>query len=157
MNISNVSSTSVSWQNNIRNPWQQRRQDFKSLASALQSGDLNSAQAAFAAWQKDLPGNTSTSNSSDPTSPFGQNSQANADFKSLSDALKSGDVTGAQKAFTTLKTDLRGASQAHRAHHHRKPDNDGDSDDQNQSANSSSVPNAVSDSQTDGSSLNVQA
>jgi len=115
MTVSSVSSSP--YQTNAPTPWQQRAQDFKALANALQSGDLTGAQQAFAALQKDQPGSTST------TSASGQNSQASNDFQSLQNALQSGDLSGAQQAFASLKQDLQGAHRGHHHHHHRSTQN----------------------------------
>ena len=43
-------------------------------------------------------------------------SQRGVDFQALAQALQSGDLTGAQKAFASLQQDMRGA---HGHHHHR--------------------------------------
>jgi hypothetical protein len=114
--------------------------DFRSLDSALQSGDLSSAQNAFATWQQSLPSSVAPNSSltTQQTGPFGQNSKANSDYQALGSALQSGDVAGAQKAFASLKQDLHGTGQAHHAHHHHPAKNDGDADDAIQSANSTS-------------------
>jgi hypothetical protein len=138
MNVSNISVTSDYYQNNVQNPWQQNRQDFNSLGSALQSGDLTSAQNAFAAWQKDLqsvPGSTSpqTAQTAQASGPFGNNSKANSDLQALGTALQSGDVAGAQKAFASLKQDLHGVRHAHHRQAAAPAQNDGDADDSGQS------------------------
>lgn len=107
------------------NPPGGMRQDFRSLSAALQSGDISSAQSAFATLQNDLksaPANSKASALLDPNTPAGK------DFKALQDALKSGDVKAAQTAFVTLRKDLQ-AGKAHGHHHHHKADNDGDADD----------------------------
>jgi len=72
--------------------WQQRQQSFKDLASALHSGDLASAQKAYA-------GLTNSKNV-DPNSPLGK----------LGQALQSGDLAGAQQAEQALQSSR---------HHHR--------------------------------------
>jgi len=119
MNVSNVSSTTNPWQTEPPGVFGQRKQDFKSLATALQSGDISSAQSAFATLQNDLK----TSQGTAATSPLlDPNTQAGQDFKALQDALKSNDVKAAQDAFKTLKTDLQSAR---RAHHHHRAANDG--------------------------------
>jgi hypothetical protein len=82
-----MSSTAIS-------DWQQRQQNVKSMMSAIQSGDLSSAQSAYAT----LQGN--------------QGSADNGPFAAIGQALQSGDISAAQKALTDF--------QAHRAggHHH---------------------------------------
>ena len=86
--------------------------DFQSIGAALQSGNLTSAQTALAAIQKDFQAvtqsaATTSSGTAAATQPFGTNTQANTDFQTLTNSLKSGDLTGAQKAFASLQTDLK--------------------------------------------------
>lgn len=76
--------------------WQQKRQDFKKLESALQSGDLSSAQQAFATMA------AKSSNASDATSPLAKVGQA----------LQAGDIKGAQQALAAMR--------ASGHHHHAK-------------------------------------
>jgi hypothetical protein len=66
--------------------WQQRQQSFNSLSTALQSGNLGAAQAAFASLSS---GNKAAANPSSALSQIGQ-------------ALKSGDLAAAQQAFGNL-------------------------------------------------------
>jgi hypothetical protein len=159
MTVSNVSSTTSPYYQTIDpSGFQQRRQDFNSLASALQSGDLSSAQSALAAFQKDLP-STSQANASQP---FGQNSQANTDFQRLQSALQSGDLSGAQKAFASLKTDFQPAQGAHGHHHHRRAGNAAGSNAGGSSSSSSSSASTSSSAlasiiESAGTGLNVQA
>ena len=112
MSISTVSSASqtnpADWQTSAN----QRRTDFQALATALQSGDIGSAQQAFAQLQKDSP-RLAQAISSDPSST---DSPRVADLKSLASALQSGDVSGAQQAFAKLQTDVKSA---HHGHHHK--------------------------------------
>ena len=95
--------------------FQQRAQDFKALQTALQSGDLSSAQQAFSALQHDMPRLAQSANATSQTSPVSQLSQ---DFQSLQSALQSGDLSSAQQAFASLTQDLQSA---HKGHHHRHP------------------------------------
>jgi outer membrane protein assembly factor BamD (BamD/ComL family) len=91
------------------------RKDFKALQSALQSGDLSSAQQAFTALQKDNPNFAqamSGSNSSSQTNPV------STAFQSLQSALQSGNLSGAQSAFTSLTQALQSTHKGHHHHHH---------------------------------------
>jgi hypothetical protein len=122
MTVSSVSSATSLYQPENQALFQQQAQDFNTLASALQSGNLSTAQSAFTSWQQDLtsiapPNQQSTQQSQ----PFGSNSQANSDFQSLSSALQSGDISSAQQAFANLKQDLQssGSVRGHHHHHHR--------------------------------------
>jgi hypothetical protein len=75
---------------------QQRQQGFKNLMSAVQSGDMATAQQAYA----DL---TKGKSAVDPSSPLGQ----------LGAALQSGDVDATQKVAQSIQ-----ASRSGHAHHH---------------------------------------
>jgi hypothetical protein len=115
--MSSVSSvTSATNPNQTTNPSVLGKivQDFKAIGSALQSGNLSTAQSALTAFQQALQGSSQTST----TQPFGSNTQANTDFQSLVSALKSGDLSSAQKAFASLQTDLTSTHKAHHHHHH---------------------------------------
>ncbi len=111
-NISSVSNPNPMYPAS-QNSMGQSFTDFKAIGTALQSGDLTSAQSALATFQQSLPGGAQGSS----TSPFGQNSQANKDYQALSTALQSGDAAGANKAYASLQSDLKAAHKGH--HHHR--------------------------------------
>ena len=113
MDISSVSSTTNSTQSVDAQAVQKNIQDFKALASALQSGDLTTAQSAFAAWQKDMTG------SQQSATGFGATDTLSQDIQSLQSALQSNDITSAQKAFSQLVQDLQSAHKSHHHHHHR--------------------------------------
>ena len=74
------SSATLAMQSNAVSNWQQRQQNFKSLASSLQSGDLAGAQQAFAAIAANNP-------NINGNSPLGQ----------IGKALQAGDISGAQQ------------------------------------------------------------
>jgi len=100
LGISAVSSTSTnSLQSQSDNGWQQ----FAQLAKAVQSGDLNAAQQAYASFTQTAAGKAAAS---DPTSPLGQA------LSQIGQALQSGDVNGAQQALSSLKP------HGHHHHHH---------------------------------------
>ena len=157
MNISNVSSASAQWQSITQTPPNQRAQDFQSLRSALQTGDLTAAQQAFSSLQKDIQNTSQVAGTANnppeqPTSP----SQIGKDFQALQTALQSGDLSTARSAFETLKQDLQSANSAQRAHHHHhghKSGNTPSTSSQNPSAaanataNSSSIVNPLLDIQ----------
>jgi hypothetical protein len=112
-NISSVSGTPTPYQLSNQDYLTQFVQDFKGIGSALQAGDLSTAQSALATFQQDLQGNSQAS----ANQPFGKNSQANNDFQSLTSALQAGDVKAAQTAFASLQTDLKAARKGHHHHH----------------------------------------
>ncbi|MGO8763999.1 MAG: hypothetical protein ACLQSR_02555 [Limisphaerales bacterium] len=115
--ISSISSTTNLYQPANQNVGGQFVQDFQAIGSALQSGNLSTAQSALAAFQQDLQGNSQTTSSQ----PFGTNTKANSDYQNLVTSLQSGDLTNAKQDFTSLQTDLKSASaasSAHKGHHH---------------------------------------
>ena len=126
--VSNVSSADGVNATDSRSAFNQTRADFQTLASALQSGDLASAQQAFAQLQKDNPRLAQALNSA----PSSSDSPRIADLKSIASALQSGDITSAQQAFAKLQQDGQAVAGHHHHHHHAAPaagtdtDNTGD-------------------------------
>src|SRR5580704_4447677 len=88
-----------------QNPFQEIKQDFQQLSSALQSGDLSGAQSAYSAIQQVLGANSGSSSNttSSNTSSSGPNT-LQTDFAALGQALQSGDLSTAQSAFSQLQT-----------------------------------------------------
>lgn len=78
--------------------WQQKRQEFKKLETALQSGDLSSAQQAFATMTAKAGNATGAANANNPLAKVGL-------------ALQAGDLKGAQQAFAALRSS---------GHHHAR-------------------------------------
>jgi hypothetical protein len=85
MRVGGSSSAALSQSAGIGN-WQQRQKSFNSLSTALQSGNLGAAQAAFTSLSS-----TSKQNA-DPRSPLAQ----------IGHALQSGNLGAAQQAFSNL-------------------------------------------------------
>jgi ribosomal protein S20 len=152
MTISNAYPATSAYQANAFAGFRQKMQDFKGLANALQSGDISSAQSAFATVQNDLQ----SAQSNGKTSPLlDQNTPVGKDFQTLQAALKSGDIKAAQDAFATLTQDMR---KAHGHHNAKRADNDGDADDGGtQSAASSTDSSSDVFSQVSSPALNVTA
>ena len=152
--ISSVSSTTNPYQTANQNGLTQFIQDFNSLGSALQSGDVSTAQSALATFQQDLPGNSQTQTNQ----PFGKNSQANTDYQNLTAALQSGDLNGAQKAFASLQTDLKAT---HKGHHHHRASSSTTPTTPATTSTTTTAPatssTTDSDGDNDGSNLNVTA
>jgi hypothetical protein len=69
--------------------WQQRQQNLKALASALQSGSLDQAKAAYAS----LSTGNSVGSATNPASPLAQ----------LGKSLQAGDLGAAQRAFASIR------------------------------------------------------
>lgn len=176
MSTSSISLLSASTQSQALTLAQQIQQDFKQLAGSLQSGDIAGAQKAYAALQKLLPSQSQNGTSSAQSSSQPSSSSTNPivnDFNALGKALQSGDLTAAQSAFSTLKSDLKSQSQssttgalmqAMRPHHHRHAaaaqDSDGDSDSTASStstSSSSSTSSTSSSTSTTGQIVNIFA
>jgi len=122
---------------NFSDSLRQRFQDFKALGTAIESGDLTSAQTALAAVQKDIQNDPRIAKSA------------------KSAAIKSGDTTATKQAFATLTQDLKGLRHGRHAH---KADNDGDKDDGGTGADAATTPTAASSAASlVGSSLNAIA
>jgi DNA-binding FadR family transcriptional regulator len=137
MSISSISSNSGVSQTDWRSLMNQWRQDFKQLASALQSGDLAGAQKAYSALQQLQQSSQSGGQSSSQQQANSGNNPIQNDFAALGKALSSGDLTGAQTAFSQLQSDLKAAFQsgasggvqsAHHGHRHRHASSASDSD-----------------------------
>jgi hypothetical protein len=100
----------------------QRYQDFIEIQSALQTGNISSAQSAFAAFEQEVQKIGQTGGSSNLFAP---GSQLTKDLQNLGSALKSADLGSAQQAFATLKQDIQATGQssstqpAVNGHHHQ--------------------------------------
>jgi outer membrane protein assembly factor BamD (BamD/ComL family) len=84
--------------------------DFAALGQALSSGNLTQAQSAFSQLQSDLqtasqPTGGAVATPPDPTQTPAQ--QVRQDYAQLVGALQSGNLTGAQSAFTALEQALQ--------------------------------------------------
>jgi len=99
------------------------RQDFQGLETALLNGDVSGAQSALSSLQQTISAAPGSSNPNSIMSQLGNsNSQLGQDLQSVSSALSSNDVQGAQKAFAKLQQDLESArqsagAQGHHGHH----------------------------------------
>jgi hypothetical protein len=94
----------------------QVQEAFSDLASALQNGDLDAAQTAFATLQSLAPDNQADSSSASTGGTSADStgsSQINSDFASLGEALQSGDVSNAQNLFDKLLSDLQANAPRH--------------------------------------------
>ena len=127
MTVSNISSAANTQPTPANDGFNQLFTDFKGIGSAIQSGDLTSAQTALTSFQTDLQNNPGKN----PLSQlFKKNSRLGDDLTALQTALKSNDPASAQNAFQTLIQDMKSAMRAHRSHghhhHHVEADDDGD-------------------------------
>jgi hypothetical protein len=114
MNVSNVGSCASASHSSRQSQFKAVKDDFQKLKSALDSGDVSSAQDAFATLKQDMPAPKNRAN----------NSQFGNDLQSVGTALASGDLSGAQKAFASFQQDVQTsrASHAHKHHNHHDVD-----------------------------------
>jgi len=131
--ISAVSSSSTTLPAQNDNGWQQ----FMQLAKAVQSGDLNGAQQAYATFTQSAAGKAAAS---DPNSPLAQA------LNQIGQSLQSGDISGAQQALSSLKP------QGHHHHHHHH--GGGDTQQANSATSSTTVP---TDPNAPGATVDVTA
>ena len=109
MTVSNLSAAApqAAWQQNA----EQFKQSFDALGSAIQSGDLSSAQDALTSLQQSQPANASNKANI-------SNGPLSKDWAALQQALQSNDPNAAKQAFTQLQTDMKALHKGH--HHHAK-------------------------------------
>ena len=131
MSISSISSSSdyykgysINGSDSLR---QQGQQDFKSLADALQSGNLSGAQSAFASLLSLFPSSSSSANSQTQSAATSSasissngTSSITSDLSALGQALQSSDLTGAQNDFSKLMQAIQSIGGGHHHHHHHK-------------------------------------
>jgi ribosomal protein S20 len=87
---------------------------MKALTSAVQSGDITSAQQALTQLQQDSPRLAQALQSGDSST----DSSRISSLKSLASAVQSGDVSGAQNALAQLQQPGAGAAGGVHGHHH---------------------------------------
>jgi hypothetical protein len=151
-NISSVTGTNTPYQTTNSNTL--LLQAFQPVGSALQSGDLSSAQSALATVQQDLQ----TNSSSPVQPPFGRNSLANSAYQTLAGALQSGNLAAAQKAFVSLQTALSSPRKAGGGSSATQPPTSAGAATQTNSTSNTTSSSATDDGgDDDGSGLNVTA
>lgn len=112
MSVNSASSSSV-YQTSGSSNLQQRRQDFKALSQALQSGDLAGAQKAFASLN---PSAASAAASGSSASSTTASTASTSPSQALAQALQSGNLPAAQQAFAAMQNQTQ--TQGHHHHHH---------------------------------------
>jgi hypothetical protein len=102
--------------NAATNPYQQQ---FQQLSNALKSGNLSAAQSDFATLQQAFSQPTSIAASTSATSAAASvtNPIAQA-FSQLGSDLQSGNLSAAQKDFSTVQQDIQSLSGGRVNHHH---------------------------------------
>ncbi|MCG6537950.1 MAG: hypothetical protein L7F78_25365 [Syntrophales bacterium LBB04] len=120
MSVSGISSTTdLSQTNSAQTKFEQVKNDFLQLGQALQSGDLITAQQAFAALQQLIPNLSAGSQAQNGQQDSSQNPFL-SDINAIGKALQSGDLTSAKAAFAKLQEDIQSAQKLHHHRHHHK-------------------------------------
>jgi len=106
---------------------QKLNQDQTNLSTALQNGDLSTAQTAFnnilSIFNNQNPNSTTPSTSATPSATAGVTGMTSSNFlqndlNSLAQALQAGNLTDAQNDLTKLQTDMQAQAKGHQHHHH---------------------------------------
>jgi len=121
--ISSVHSATEPSQVAIQSGVRKIAEGFDAIGSALQSGDVALAKSAMTALQQALQDSAQSSLQTAASQPISKNSQASSDYKALTKALQSGDLSTAQQAYASLQQDLKsaGATNSVQRHHHQEP------------------------------------
>ena len=152
MSVSGISTnTNLNQTTSAQTKFRQIRNDFQQLGQALQSGDLNGAQQAFAALQQLIPNLSSGSQAQNGQQGSSQNPLL-AGLNAVGKALQSGDLSGAKTAFAKLQQDVQSVS--HKGHHHRKMGGSQNSV-SSLTGNSSQTATSSSSSKSIGQNINV--
>jgi len=95
------------------NPFQQLRQDFQSLGTALQSGNLSSAQSAYGQMQQVFQGvgAPATSATVSLSSTAGASGSFRSQMANLGSDLQSGNLPAAQSTYSSIMSQVQ-------SHHH---------------------------------------
>jgi hypothetical protein len=99
--------------------------DFKQVGTDLEGGNVSAAQQDFVTLSKDAQASAPVSSTSSSASGSAQSKQATLvqDFKALSQDLQSGNLSGAQQAYTQVVQDV----QSRGGHHHHRAGESGGS------------------------------
>ena len=139
MAVSGVSPTASTLQSTQTDP----RQLFGQLTSAINSGDLSSAQQIYSQLSQALGGTNANSNN-----PFDQALNA------IGQSLQSGDIGGAQQALSSLQQQ----TQAGRGHHHHGGHHGGGGQtNASASPSSTTTTSSASVTATSGTTINLTA
>ncbi len=120
MSISGILSSSF-LQNQLGSVSSPYQQDMQKLGQDLQSGNLSSAQSDFAILQQAFSQPSTTSGTPVATTSTATSSPITQAFNQLASDLQSGNLTAAQKDYSTLQQDLQspGGTGHHLHNHHR--------------------------------------
>jgi hypothetical protein len=118
MSVSGIFSSGLS-NNQISSQYRLTNQEFQQLGNDLAAGNLSSAQSDFAVLEQAFTGTSSaaTSSASSSSSATSTSPLAQA-FQQLSSDLQSGNLSAAQKDYTTIQKDVQShGARSHFRHH----------------------------------------
>ncbi len=101
MSISSVTASSASFTPPTSQQMSEFKNDFQQLAQAIQSGNLSSAQQAYATLSQFISQNPPPGGANGQSNPFAQA------LSQIGSALQSGNLSGAQSALTSLQQTLQ--------------------------------------------------
>ncbi len=116
MSVSGIFSSSLS-NNQVSSQYQLTNSEFQQLGQDLATGNLSSAQSDFAVLQQAFMQPAATASTSPASAASTSNPLAQA-FQQLSSDLKTGDLTAAQKDYSTIQQDMQSRFTGHLHHHH---------------------------------------
>ncbi len=148
MSVQGISSYTNPYVSSTQSSSSTMSSDFSNLVTAIQSGDLKSAQNAFSQIQSLMQSSQGTTTQQ----TNGQQSQLSSDFAALGKALQSGDISGAQDALKKLGQDMQTQStgKAHHHHHHH-----GGGTSSQSTASTTGVTAPIGSTSSSGSNVNV--
>lgn len=115
--ISSISGSISPVQSNLNNGF---GQSLSALQSALQSGNLSTAQTAFSSLLNFFPGTSDSTASTASSKASTAGNAVSTDLQSLQSAIQSGNIGAAQSALTKLTTSLQGSKwHGYQHRHHR--------------------------------------
>lgn len=106
----------------ITSQYQLTNSEFQQLGQDLASGNLSAAQSDFATLQQAFGQTSASSSSSSSSSSASSTSTSNSitqAFQQLSSDLSSGNLTAAQKDYSTIEQDMQSQSGGYLHSHHR--------------------------------------
>jgi hypothetical protein len=120
----------------VANKMQQMQSEFQQLGQDLQSGNLSAAQSDFTTLTQLDPNLSSTSTTSATASTAAATASQTTNpiqqaFAQLAQDLQSGNLSAAQKDFSTLQQTMQSAMAVHGHHHHHQSESSQDSSQQN--------------------------
>jgi hypothetical protein len=116
MSVSGIFSSSLA-NNPINSHYQMSNSEFQQLGQDLANGNLPSAQSDFAILQQAFMPPASSASTSPASGASTSNPLVQA-FQQLSSDLKTGDLTAAQKDYSTIQQDMKSEFSGHMHHHH---------------------------------------